>query len=621
MTDLGVGFQTQTISQTATINSTSVIDLSIPANTTVLASGIQPSKIDNSTTLMSFHGPHPTDTTKWRFQASVELPYGGSGYPVNITVWMVVGNGSDWYNVKTYGAKADGVTDDHVAIQAAVTAAHAAGGGTVYLPAGSYFVGGRVTPATNVTIQGAGITKTLLTSGVSGDYVFYSKDSVNGLVDFTLRDMTIDVANVTNGSAIRFEYITRGEFQRLRILNVPANGWGAVIGASGTAASTNAYINFNVKFMDCFFDTQNSTLEMLLIMNTQHIEVLNTDFYNNSSSNGPGIGVYQVCDDVKIANCTFRSINGPSVYYSVSTNNVIIDHCAFYGNNTTGTGIQGANVSDNGTFNAGWTYGLTVSNCYFTGLVVGLQISGVKGAAVDNCYFENNYNIGIQVKQGNVGGSATPVYWAVSNCRFRNNNQQNTNALIHPAILLSNIGGNQYGIIRDCSFWDDAVSHTQTCPITFSGAFTWDYINITGCYLEQHQNSNIYQQLFLDSGATLGSHVIISDSRLSDGTTTLVQSGLPGTISSKSSGYTVNATDGTILATGGAGGITITLPAVATVTGQRFTIIKADNGAGAITVATTSSQTINGVTTQSLASQYNKITVQSDGSVWWIINT
>lgn len=620
MTDLGVGFQTQTITQTATVTSTSVIDLSIPANTAVLASGIQPSAISAGTNLLPVNGPHPTDPTKWRFQASVELQNGGVGYPVSITCWMIVGNGSDWYNVKTYGAKADGVTDDHAAVQAAVTAAHAAGGGTVYLPAGAYFIGSRVTPASNVTIQGAGITKTLLTSGVASDYVFYSKDSVSGLVDFTLRDLTIDVANVTNGSAMRFEYITRGEFQRLRILNVPANGWGAVIGASGTAASTNAYINFNVKFQDCFFDTQNSTLEMLLIMNTQHIEVLNTDFYNNMASSGPGVGVYQVCDDVKIANCTFRSIAGPSVYYSVSTNNVIIDHCAFYGASA-GTGIQGANVSDNGTFNAGWTYGLTVSNSYFTGLVVGVQISGVKGAAVDNCYFENNYNIGIQVKQGNVGGSATPLYWTVSNCRFRNNNQQNSNALIHPAILLSNIGGSQYGNIRDCDFWDDAVSHTQTCPITFSGAFTWDYINISGCYLEQHQNSNIYQQLFLDSGAAIGSHVIISDSRLSDGTTVLTQSGSPGVIASHSSAYSVNPTDQTILATGGSGGITVTLPAAATVTGQKFTIIKADNGAGAITVATTSSQTINSATTQSLASQYNRITVQSDGSNWWIIST
>ncbi len=44
------------------------------------------------------------------------------------------------YNVREYGAKGDGVTDDTAAIQAAINAAAAAGGGAVYLPAATYMV-------------------------------------------------------------------------------------------------------------------------------------------------------------------------------------------------------------------------------------------------------------------------------------------------------------------------------------------------------------------------------------------------------------------------------------------------------------------------------------------------
>lgn len=44
------------------------------------------------------------------------------------------------FNVKNYGAKGDGVTDDTAAIQSAINAAIAAGGGTVYLPVGHYMV-------------------------------------------------------------------------------------------------------------------------------------------------------------------------------------------------------------------------------------------------------------------------------------------------------------------------------------------------------------------------------------------------------------------------------------------------------------------------------------------------
>ncbi len=44
------------------------------------------------------------------------------------------------YNVKDFGAKGDGVTDDAAAIQAAIEAAAAAGGGEVYIPQGLYIV-------------------------------------------------------------------------------------------------------------------------------------------------------------------------------------------------------------------------------------------------------------------------------------------------------------------------------------------------------------------------------------------------------------------------------------------------------------------------------------------------
>ena len=45
---------------------------------------------------------------------------------------------ADVYNVKDYGAKADGKTIDSPAINRAIQEAAANGGGTVYLPAGNY---------------------------------------------------------------------------------------------------------------------------------------------------------------------------------------------------------------------------------------------------------------------------------------------------------------------------------------------------------------------------------------------------------------------------------------------------------------------------------------------------
>ena len=46
------------------------------------------------------------------------------------------------YNVEDYGAVHDGSTDDTIKIQDAITAAHAAGGGTIYFPKGIYAISG-----------------------------------------------------------------------------------------------------------------------------------------------------------------------------------------------------------------------------------------------------------------------------------------------------------------------------------------------------------------------------------------------------------------------------------------------------------------------------------------------
>src|SRR5258708_3681011 len=61
-------------------------------------------------------------------------------------------------NVKdsAYGAKGDGTTNDAVAIQAAIDAAHSAGGGVIFLPAGTYIVKSALELQSNVTLRGAG---------------------------------------------------------------------------------------------------------------------------------------------------------------------------------------------------------------------------------------------------------------------------------------------------------------------------------------------------------------------------------------------------------------------------------------------------------------------------------
>lgn len=82
------------------------------------------------------------------------------------------------------------------------------------------------------------------------------------------------------------------------------------------------------------------------------------------------------------------------------------------------------------------------------------------------------------------------------------------------------------------------------------------------------------------------------------------------------SNVSANATDRTVFATGGAGGITFTLPA-ANEKGRQLLIVKVDAGAGAITVAAAGSDTIEGAASVSLAAQYNKCLLESNDAGTW----
>jgi Ca2+-binding RTX toxin-like protein len=106
------------------------------------------------------------------------------------------------FNVKDFGAKGDGRTDDTDAIQAAIDAAYKAGGGSVYLPAGEYRVSGgdkssdgALMIKNNVYMAGAGMGETVirLVDGW-GRNVTGMIRSANGeqTHDYGISDLTLD---------------------------------------------------------------------------------------------------------------------------------------------------------------------------------------------------------------------------------------------------------------------------------------------------------------------------------------------------------------------------------------------------------------------------------------------
>lgn len=87
-------------------------------------------------------------------------------------------SGRPWYDVRAFGCKGDGVTDDTANFQAALDAAGLVGGGTVFAPTGRYLLTGGVIVPTSVHLMGAGRDNCILISG--GADVTVVSTAVNG---------------------------------------------------------------------------------------------------------------------------------------------------------------------------------------------------------------------------------------------------------------------------------------------------------------------------------------------------------------------------------------------------------------------------------------------------------
>jgi len=106
-----------------------------------------------------------------------------------------------------------------------------------------------------------------------------------------------------------------------------------------------------------------------------------------------------------------------------------------------------------------------------------------------------------------------------------------------------------------------------------------------------------------------------------------VSSGIPAwtdsaggtTPSTKTTSYTIGATDAIIFADATSGNVTITLPAAASFAGYRFHVKRIDASANTCSVTRSGSDTIDGMTSFTIDQQYTSIMIVSNGSAWYIL--
>jgi len=95
--------------------------------------------------------------------------------------------------------------------------------------------------------------------------------------------------------------------------------------------------------------------------------------------------------------------------------------------------------------------------------------------------------------------------------------------------------------------------------------------------------------------------------------------GIEGAVAKITAATTLGDAHHTVLADATAGTFATTLPAAAGVTGREYRIKKTDASANAVTVTAQAGELIDGANTFVLSTQYKYVTVQSDGTQWYII--
>ncbi len=151
----------------------------------------------------------------------------GGQYGWSKPLSMTINNGLNYtgavFNVKNYGAKGDGITNDTAAINAARAAADKTPWSTVYLPTGNYVVNQALDPGRDQVRwlgDGKDLTNIKVANGSSQKYLFLNESIAAKQITF--QDLTLN-ANAANATSMLTTTYLRNTSE-LQYLNVKING-------------------------------------------------------------------------------------------------------------------------------------------------------------------------------------------------------------------------------------------------------------------------------------------------------------------------------------------------------------------------------------------------------------
>jgi hypothetical protein len=289
------------------------------------------------------------------------------------------------FNVVGYGALPS-LGDNTAAINAAIAAAAANGGGIVYIPPGTFTITGAITPITKngIYIKGSGQFATILKP---------TSDTANFL---TVGDEALGTAGVVKGVGISD-------------LSIQHN---STRSAGYTIKAVNAQ---HVYFKDLYISNAFTMFQLGSATDTNSIWTVIEDVIGNCTGSGIGVNILGGSNGIHLINLQINNENlGTALNITTGTNGMdtlYMDNCLFqrfaYGILATGS--------------SGTVQNAYFTNCIFDGIDNGsLVISPTATGVVtrfhfSNCWFTSDLNDAVVISAANAGNT-DGIYF--SQCRW-----------------------------------------------------------------------------------------------------------------------------------------------------------------------------------------------------------
>lgn len=515
------------------------------------------------------------------------------------------------FNVTSFGATGDSVTDDSAAFIAAIAAMSVASGNTgsgiLYLPPGTYVTSGVVLPANKrikIIGAGAGLSTLYLKSGSNVDVLTLSART--GSTDgwwYEVAHLTIDGNKTNNSSGHGITVLsTRTQIHHCNITNCAGD---AIHDAPASFALSSSGNSFHHLYL-----VSNGGHGLFLGANAFDPFLTDLFIYLNG---GDGINAATTnifAKGIHVANNTGNGISfvGTAGGYGM-WENVYAHLNTLRGISITGSGETGHRFG-NSQLIANGTGGMYISTTngrigLFASLVKdnvgpGVEIASCNFNILNGCQFldfqtpkTQTYGIvttgtaDFQTIVGNICRAADHLTGGMSLVGANNTIVNNSDPANQPATFTERIAAGQSITIKGVAGAPSDGSFTTAPPDATIAIDT--------------NGARLYARL---GGGTWKAGPVMTSVFVVNKTTT----------------YTISSNDQTVTGDATGGAFQITLPSASGITGRLYTIKKKDSSGNAVTVGTTSAQTIDGSTTYSLATQWKYVTVQSDGSNWIIVS-